>query len=853
MVRLISVWGALAAALVSNLPLSVGQGNSNTHITPDTIPHQYIVTFPGAPGTPAGAAGAQTFYNQMAALGIPFTVVMNYTVIMNGMSISVDDSYSDTVNSLSGVTYAWQLSASSIDQSTFAAAGVLPRLPPKPMLAHNYTGVDHVHNQLGKTGANVKIGILDAGVDYTHPAFGNCYKTPGCRIQYGWDFIGDNGNSYGGFPDDNPIEVCTQHGTHVAGIVAGNDGHYKGVAPGATLGIYRVLNCRLLTYENFVIKAMEQSFIDGMDIITMSLGFPGKWSESGISVAASNLARLGVLMVAAAGNRGAEGMWAVDGPSISPHCVSVGSADFPIYYSQYMNVTSNENVAIRRTMNPINIETPTLNNVQIVRGFTVGSTTDDFGCAPLPDYTGKVVLLQIGGCMMDIKASNAQAAGAVQMVVYQTSDDTLYRPEYTNYLTVFPVVSIFKTDATYLINKIATTTVRISSKSDSIVFDAITPRAPSSFSSWGPGPTSEVKPDLLGPGVNIYAPYPTYAGYYGHMTGTSMSTPYVAGVAALAMENGKSNANNGTISAVVNTARPQMHPTVLRPYSVARQGAGIVNAFGATASQAIFNFTSVNGTFPDTDWRDFDVFFGFTNIGTTPIEMNITSVNTISSSGFDAQKYLVIPPRDNAKIPAIWFNKRQVTAAAGKLGVFNINLDHSSHVREDLFLYSAYLTLFPTAGVSMGFNYTLPILGFSYKSTQVPVLPPLASGLPCLVFNVQKQCLSTLNTFTPAIRAGVLFRLQHPARRLRVTLAKAATPTVDYGVIDENIIYFARNYMNAGSYNYTYGWGGDVFITPTQKIVAPEDDYVVKLNVYTYDIDLAPVTWTSIPLRWRLA
>ncbi|RKP35156.1 peptidase S8/S53 domain-containing protein [Dimargaris cristalligena] len=836
MVHVTSMWWVLASALLNNLPFSVGQvgpgASANSHITPDTVPHQYIVKFPGSPGTPEGAAGAQAFRNQMAAIGVPFNIVMNYTILMNGVSITVYDAYSEVVSSLSGVSSVWQLSASSIDQSTFAAASVLPRQPPKPMLAHNYTGVNKVHTQLGRTGANVKIGILDAGVDYTHPAFGNCYKTPGCRIQYGWDFISDTGTSNIGYPDDNPIE---------------------GVVPGATLGIYRVLNCRLLTYENYVIKAMEQAVMDEMDSISMSLGFPGKWSESAISSAAANIVSRGILLVAAAGNRGAEGMWAIDGPSISPHCLSVGSADFPFYYSQYMNVTSNESVAIRRTMNPIHVATPLLTNVQIVRGFVAGSNTDDFGCAPLPDYTGKALLIQSGLCSLDVKSQFAQASGAVQMVVYQNNDDTLYRPDHSSVTFLFPVVSILHTDAQYLKSKIATTTVRISSKSDNMIFDALTPRAPSSFSSWGPGPDSELKPDLLGPGASIYAPFPGHAGYYGHMTGTSMSTPYIAGIAALAMENGKSNANNGTKSSLINTARPQMHPTVLRPYSVAQQGGGIVHGFGATSAQVIFNVTAVNGTFPDTDWRNFDVFFGVTHIGTSPLDVNITSTNTISSSGFDANKYLVVPPRSNAKIPSTWLSNQSLKVNVGQVGDFDINLDHSSHVRDDLFLYSAYLTLFPAAGAAMGFNYTIPIMGFSYKSTQVPVLPPLASGLPCLFQSVQKLCLNSLHTFTPAIRPGVVFRLQHPARRIRVTLAKATTPAVDYGTIDENLFLNSRNYFYAGSLNYTYGWGGGVFISPTEIILAPEDDYVLRIHVYTYDIDLPPVSWTSIPLRWRIS
>ncbi|RKP37994.1 peptidase S8/S53 domain-containing protein [Dimargaris cristalligena] len=858
MVHLISLLGVLTTALVSNLPLSQGQFARGTglsvHAGTDAIPHFYIVKFPGAPGSAEGQAGAKAFYQQMASINVPFTTMSNYTVLMNGMSIQVDDEYNDAVSMLPGVTNVWQLSATSLERAS-EPLGELSRQPARPMLAHNYTGVDYVHDTLDKTGREVKIGVIDAGVDYTHPAFGNCFKTPNCRIRYGYDFVGDTTDVKYPQPDNDPLEVCTQHGTHVAGIAAGNDGDFKGVAPNAILGIYRVLNCRLTTSESVVISALEKASTDGMDIVTMSFGFIGKWGESAVGDVASSLAKKGTLVVSAAGNNGNEGMLAIDGPSVSSDVLSVGSADFPFYYSQYMNVTSDEEVAIRRTMNPIHIVVPNLSKVQLVRGFAEGSTSDDTGCGPLSSYTGKVILLQNGGCGLEQKAFYAQISGAVQMIIYQSNDDALYRPDYYDPSLTFPVVSIFNSDAQYLIKKITSTAaVRISSKSDNLIFDALTPRAPSSFSAWGPGPESELKPELLGPGANIYAPFPKYAGYYGHMTGTSMSAPYIAGVAALAMENGKSNANNGTISALVNTARPQIHPTVLRPYSVAQQGAGIVHGFGATASQIIFDIRTVNGTFPDTNWRDFDVFFKYTNTGTTAFNYRLTSTGTISSSGFDSKKFLAIPPISNKKIPAIWLSTTSLKVAAGKQGEFDINLDHSAHDRQDLFLYSAYLTMYPASGVSQGFNYTIPVMGFSYMSTQVPVLPPLSSGLPCLVQSGENICLNSLRTFAPPTNyPSIAFRLQHPARRVRLMIAKSTTPTVLFASIAENQMFdYSRNFIGSGSLNYTYTWTGSIFYgtNAASKVYPDNGDYVVVLEAYTYNDALKPTTWTSIPFRW---
>lgn len=105
------------------------------------------------------------------------------------------------------------------------------------------TGVAQVHEQLHVFGTGIKVGIIDSGVDYTHPALGGCFGEDNCKVRYGYDFVGDGSN---GFlqPDDDPMD-CAGHGTHVAGIIAANSSTSSliGVAPNVTLGAYRVFGC----------------------------------------------------------------------------------------------------------------------------------------------------------------------------------------------------------------------------------------------------------------------------------------------------------------------------------------------------------------------------------------------------------------------------------------------------------------------------------------------------------------------------------------------------------------------------------------------------------------------------------
>jgi minor extracellular serine protease Vpr len=56
------------------------------------------------------------------------------------------------------------------------------------------TGADVAQSELGYTGAGIKVAVMDTGIDYDHPDLGGCFG-PGCRVAYGWDFVGDAFNA----------------------------------------------------------------------------------------------------------------------------------------------------------------------------------------------------------------------------------------------------------------------------------------------------------------------------------------------------------------------------------------------------------------------------------------------------------------------------------------------------------------------------------------------------------------------------------------------------------------------------------------------------------------------------------
>lgn len=174
--------------------------------------------------------------------------------------------------------------------------------------------------QTGTRGAGVTVAIIDTGIDYNHPALGGGIGS-GFKVTGGWDFYDS---------DADPMDE-SGHGTHVAGIVAGNGGGIVGVAPDASLIAYRVLGANG-GYESDVIAAIERSVdpnqdgdsSDHVDIVNMSLG--GAASEDDPAAAAVESATAaGVLFCIAAGNWGDYGN--LDTPGIAPSAITVGAAD----------------------------------------------------------------------------------------------------------------------------------------------------------------------------------------------------------------------------------------------------------------------------------------------------------------------------------------------------------------------------------------------------------------------------------------------------------------------------------------------------------------------------------------------
>ena len=202
---------------------------------------------------------------------------------------------------------------------------------------------------LETAGQGMKIGIVDEGIDQTHPFFDPAGYTmppgfPKGQVAYTTPKV----IVARAFPPPRPAwkhaakpfdPQHSSHGTHVAGIAAGNFGataqgvRVSGVAPRAYLGNYKALtvptdaNVGLDGNSPQLVAAIEAAVADGMDVINLSLGQPEiEPSRDIVAQALGAATHAGVVTVVSAGNSyAAFGAGSVGSPGTAPEAITVGA------------------------------------------------------------------------------------------------------------------------------------------------------------------------------------------------------------------------------------------------------------------------------------------------------------------------------------------------------------------------------------------------------------------------------------------------------------------------------------------------------------------------------------------------
>jgi len=300
----------------------------------------------------------------------------------------------------------------------------------------------NLHDSVGRsiTGEGVSIAILDTGVDYHHTLLGGGFG-PEYKVVDGYDYVKFNRFSEVNTtywspkdPDDNPDDEHG-HGTHCAGIALG-------VAPGASLYAYRVMNRDGFGLESWFLNGMtraldpngDEDTSDHVDIISISAGDENGNPNDELSNAVNQAVDLGVTVVAAAGNSGPnEGT--INSPGCAEKALTAGATDIfdDIYYKSSRGPTSTGQIKPDLVAPGVNIESLWLNNQTFILTGTSMATPHVAGAAALllqdnPDWSplqiknnlkeNAVKIFKSPGIEYD---ENTQGAGRIDILASMTS------------------------------------------------------------------------------------------------------------------------------------------------------------------------------------------------------------------------------------------------------------------------------------------------------------------------------------------------------------------------------------------------------------------------------------------------
>ncbi len=493
-------------------------------------------------------------------------------------------------------------------------------------------GADALQAATGATGAGIKIGVVDDGIDQTNPYLspagfsypagfpkGNTqFTTP--KVIVAKSFPGPNSGAAGALPLDRNASF---HGTHVSGIAAGDAGTnapagrdhpavngLSGVAPRAWLGNYRVFTVPTpvghVANTPEIVAAFEAAVSDGMNVINFSGGGPQTDPANDAMIETiQNVVAAGVTPVIAAGNdRDDFGAGTVGSPGVAPDAITVAAVSNAVVYAPTLSVQNAdapanlEAIPFQSNDAPPNWATidQTLVDVTTITG-TDGHPVEPHLCGPagnpnsasttLPagSLSGEIVLASRGVCAFVVKAENAQAAGAVGIILADN------RPGEANPIPVqLPIPSgmISDLDAAQLHLFMATHGGKATIRAGGDPQQIATGRSGviTSFSSAGPTEWGHLlKPDISAPGGQILSStLPEYAGsQFAVFDGTSMATPHIAGAAALLLQLHPGWSPGQIKSALMSTAAPAWGNTARTTEApVWEEGGGLAQLTRAT-------------------------------------------------------------------------------------------------------------------------------------------------------------------------------------------------------------------------------------------------------------------------------
>jgi hypothetical protein len=576
----------------------------------------------------------------------------SYGYVFNGFAADLTESQAARLRATSGVLSVEKDEALSLDTSTTPAFLGL-------------SGVNGFYNTTGARGENVIIGMVDSGAWPESLSFsdrtgtnGNASKDGKLSYQQipGWHgkctpgeaFTATNCNQkligaryynagWGGNAEIDrlfPFEFKSPrdwagHGSHTASTAGGNAnvpttgpgallGNINGIAPRARIAVYKVCWADQPTgggcFGSDSVAAIDQAVADGVDVINFSISGSRTSFLDSVEVAFLFAADAGVFVAASAGNNGpATSTVAHPGPWLTTvaagthnrngeSSVTLGNG------ATYAGAAFTTALGSSPLVDSANALDPTYVHVPVagIPDAATAATLCVPGSLDPSKVAGRIVLCKRGVIALVDKSRAAATAGGVGAVIYNDPASAT-----TNTLALFhsvPTIHVVAASGVaikaYIAAEGAAATASIAQSV--VVLNTPAPTT-ASFSSRGPllaGNGDLLKPDLIAPGQDILAAVapPNNAGRnFDLYSGTSMSSPHVAGLAALLTELHPNWSPMAQKSALMTTAYDlldgvpglEAHPTVLF-----RGGAGHVNPIKAADPGLVYDSNFV-------DWLGF--------------------------------------------------------------------------------------------------------------------------------------------------------------------------------------------------------------------------------------------------------
>jgi len=553
-----------------------------------------------------------------AAIGRTISVPHAYAVTINGIASELSLAEAIKVKALAGVVSV--KAAGEYHTNTFRG--------PEFIGADKIWDGTAVPGGVGTRGQGVVVGVIDTGSFAAHPSFANdatCgFSGANPKLISTADCLTNTPTTCTGTTPE--AAAGNGHGVHTASTAVGNTldssavpppvipapfTTMSGVAPCAKLRTYKV--CATTNCDGAAIHAaIEQAITDGVDVINFSIsGGSDPWNDDDRTYL--DAVNADIFVAASAGNTRAEtpnpvgevnhlGPWMTT-VAASTHDNNVAGAGVLSITGPGTPPPSIQNISLNPGSGPNLGAVATGQEIRWNAANPIGCTAS--GGFPAGFFTGSMALISRGTCPFSEKILNAEAAGATVAIIYNNAAGVI---NMNSGNATLPAYSILQTEGNDIVAFMGLP------PADRVFADGFeTAAAPAptvgdfdpavkqgdvlaGFSLRGPSAlTSVTKPDITGPGVNIYAAVDAASGNYGFLSGTSMSSPHLAGSAALIRAAQPTWTPPEVKSALMLTAFTNGHKEDLTtPWDPDDVGSGRVDLTKAAKSGLVMNETYAN-------------------------------------------------------------------------------------------------------------------------------------------------------------------------------------------------------------------------------------------------------------------